>query len=224
MAEKCSIEGCEKEIAYVAQKVCQMHYFRFMRTGTYDLRKKNSKKRYVEPRSGYIRLLLPDHPLSSRGGIVAEHRAVLYAIHGENLPPCEICGAALEWNSCHVDHVDENTQNNDPKNLRALCRGCNTQRKYPDQKDLSGKIVLSFGGVEMTANEWARDPRVRITSQTIRRRKLLGMSDEDALFAPKITHVLTKAKKPAPRIVYDDPRDNQELKDLRAKHAEGQAS
>lgn len=41
---KCKIDGCNREAMYKADCVCQMHYFRFMRNGTYDLLSENQSE------------------------------------------------------------------------------------------------------------------------------------------------------------------------------------
>ena len=48
--------------------------------------------------------------------------------------------------------------------------------------------LIEFEGRLDTATNWARDPRVKVSGATIRHRKAAGMSDFDALFAPKVTH------------------------------------
>ncbi|SOQ10381.1 hypothetical protein CFBP1573P_03056 [Pseudomonas syringae pv. persicae] len=49
--------------------------------------------------------------------------------------------------------------------------------------------VMRNGTTEkLTAEQWARDPRVLVSGATIRARKRAGKSDFDALFAAKITH------------------------------------
>lgn len=52
-----------------------------------------------------------------------------------------------------------------------------------------GKTVtfIEFEGEIKMAHEWSKDPRVNVNSSTILRRKAIGMSDCDALFAPRKT-------------------------------------
>lgn len=44
---------------------------------------------------------------------------------------CSICGIPDEWNNLpltlHIDHIDGDTYNNDPSNLRIVCPNCHTQ-------------------------------------------------------------------------------------------------
>lgn len=173
-----------------------MHYFRFMRNGTYDIVRKRGRVRYQDP-SGYWKLYMPDHPLADSTGYVWEHRKVVYDRIGDVVPPCELCGKALTWKIAHVDHIDEVKWNNDPENLRPLCGPCNTSRgtRLP-QYLCKGRHAITFDGETKTAFEWARDPRVAVAGNVILQRKKRGMSDSDALFSPKKTH--TGFRKPPP--------------------------
>jgi len=83
--------------------------------------------------NGYIRVRLPGHPLSDKGGSVYEHRRVLYDHLGPGTHPCHWCGRALCWDGkgddqLAVDHLDFNKQNNLLANLVASCQVCNAVR------------------------------------------------------------------------------------------------
>lgn len=198
---KCKVEGCECDCRYMTQKVCQKHYFRMMRFGTYETTKVGKRKERSQNDMGYQMLHRPDHPLAMANGSVYEHRAVVYEKYGDILPDCELCGKSLTWETAHIDHIDEDVRNNHDSNLRPLCNPCNTLRgryKYPEYLR-KGRIALTFDGETKTANEWARDPRVNVTNTTITRRKREGMSDFDCLFSPKVTHNGNQpVKKPTP--------------------------
>ena len=184
----CKVEGCKKGVMYKARKLCQMHYFRFMRNGTYKLKRKR-KYRQTNP-AGYQLLYIPGHHLSQNGGYIYEHRKVAYDKYGDNLPDCELCGKECTWDiyTTHIDHIDEDVTNNDPENLRPLCCACNSRRNLGPSHEKSNSASISFSGETMTAAEWSRDYRVKVCGSTILRRKKRGMSDNDALFLPKKTH------------------------------------
>lgn len=60
-------------------------------------------------KSGYILVHQPDHPQANRHGYCREHRLVMEAKLGRTLTREEV-----------VDHIDGNTGNNDPENLRVF--------------------------------------------------------------------------------------------------------
>ena len=56
---------------------------------------------------GYVLVKQNDHPHATKAGYVREHRLVMERELGRYLDPTEV-----------VDHIDGNTSNNDPRNLR----------------------------------------------------------------------------------------------------------
>jgi len=73
---KCKIKGCVKESVYKKDQVCQKHYFRHMRTGTYEL--VPSRKYRIENPAGYQKIFEPSHELADSIGYVYEHRFVYF--------------------------------------------------------------------------------------------------------------------------------------------------
>lgn len=183
---QCKIEGCGRDAAYKEQGVCQKHYFRFMRFGTYELTQ--SRKYRTQNPAGYQKLYEPNHPLANMDGNVYEHRFIIYNKYGCILPDCEICGKPTVWETCHIDHKDNDVTNNAESNLRPVCNPCNTRRFYPEQHTIKGRYPITYGGVTKTASEWARHPGVDVSHATIKRRLAIGMSVYAALYAPKKTH------------------------------------
>jgi len=55
---------------------------------------------------GYKHILLPEHHLARKDGYVPEHRMIMENKLGRKLLPLEV-----------VNHIDEDTKNNDPDNL-----------------------------------------------------------------------------------------------------------
>lgn len=171
-----------------------------MRYGTYELTKVGKGKTRQRNGKGYQMLKMPDHPLVMANGFVYEHRKVIYDRHGEALPPCEKCGKTVTWKTVHIDHIDEVVDNNDESNLRVLCRACNVMRSrvHIPEHTKKGRTGITFSGETKTATEWSRDPGVSVAGNTIKLRLKQGMSVEDALFSPKVTHRHTKARGRAP--------------------------
>lgn len=86
----------------------------------------------------YRRTYISNHPLSPpHNSYVYEHRLVLWGKIGPGTHPCHHCGCSVTWapgrglkkGSLVVDHLDDNTQNNDPANLVPSCHPCNKGRQ-----------------------------------------------------------------------------------------------
>lgn len=149
---KCKVNGCDNECKhYPGKGVCQKHYFRMMRYGTYELTKRGKRKDRTKNSKGYQMINFPDHPLVMANGFVYEHRKVIYDRYGDTLPPCEICGKEVTWKTAHIDHIDEVVDNNSDSNLRVLCRACNVMRSRVHIPEHTKKI--SYGNYLQWRNE-----------------------------------------------------------------------
>lgn len=195
----CKVKDCKKEAMYKGEKLCQMHYFRKMRNGHFKLKgfrehgePRQRKKRIIDDR-GYTTVYADGHPLADSKGTVREHRLVYFNQINSSPDSCEMCQSAITWESLHIDHIDNNPENNAPENLRALCRGCNVFRAHNPKS--MGKHFLTIGDKTLTAAAWARQPGVKVAGHTIIRRKQNGASDFDAVFGERKTHHSTNTKK-----------------------------
>jgi hypothetical protein len=186
----CKIAACEKEARYKKAELCQMHYFRKMRNGTFD--NKPKAERYISP-NGYYSIRRVGHPLADSVGMVREHRYVYFENNNKNPGSCEMCKAKIDWKTLHIDHIDSNRKNNSPENLRALCRACNVNRERP--MTAGCKHVFTIEGLSMSAHAWARRGDVKLSGrQIIRRKKDFGWSDFDCVYKERTTHKTTKTK------------------------------
>ena len=184
----CCVDGCGRDAHYKEAQLCQLHYFRIRRGGSTNIVRKTARPR-IEDDRGYQFLHAPGHPLLAQGQIyVAEHRIVLHEAIGPDPMGCELCGKPLTWKTCRVDHIDENPRNNERSNLRPTCNPCNARRGTRPAHEWDHTTALTFDGLTQTAHEWSFDPRVKVAGNTIRLRKLAGMTDFEALFGDKKTH------------------------------------
>ena len=183
MEVTCHVDGCERVAMYKAKRLCQKHYFRMMRTGSYELKRKI--ERLVTP-NGYIKVLAEGHKLSDKHGYVYEHRLVLFNKYGDSELACEKCGARWLWRPYmdHVDHIDKNKQNNKASNLRPLCNGCNTKRTKIDYTKVKGTIPITAFGKTMVAEEWARQDICTVSGYVVRNRIKAGWDAEKAITKP----------------------------------------
>lgn len=122
---KCSVVGCDSPAVRVGAGLCEKHYSRVRRTGSYEAREVIG--RYVTG-SGYIKVLRHGHPMADAKGHVFEHRLVAFEEANGACPSCFWCGCRLEWESAVVDHLNEDKQDNKPTNLVVSCNDCNRAR------------------------------------------------------------------------------------------------
>ncbi|MDB4261416.1 HNH endonuclease [bacterium] len=184
----CHVTGCDRVSTYKKKDLCQMHYFRFMRTGSFELIDKVELSHVTS--NGYTVVHRPEHPLARGTGYILQHREVLYNSIGENAPDCALCGCETSWEiyKYHVDHVDENRGNNDLSNLRMLCNSCNVGRTKRVHHKVDGYIAVTISGETKTPQEWSRVDGVVVSGATIRRRLAKGLSHYDSVYGKRLTH------------------------------------
>jgi len=188
--QKCRIDDCSKPVKFKGQSLCQMHYFRFRRTGRFSINVLVPGEKRTIHSAGYVIIRMPDHPLAKKGGSLYEHRKVIYDIYGDNLPPCQICGADSKWHSrkTHIDHIDRNKSNNSKENLRVLCNACNSRRDRKPDYEYKRVTGITIGDQTKTARAWAKEPGVRFCGASILRRYKRGLSGWESVYGEKLTH------------------------------------
>jgi 5-methylcytosine-specific restriction endonuclease McrA len=219
----CCIAGCDKPIQYKADELCQMHYIRRRRNGTFELKpnrakveKRQRKTQYVN-QNGYVTVWAEKHPLANSKGLVREHRRVYYDERNAEPAECELCQRPINWRTLHIDHIDNNPGNNSIANLRALCRACNVFRGHTAAS--MEKHIFEVDGIRMGAMAWARMSAVKVAGQTIIRRRRRGMTDLKAVFGARKTHKHTATK--VPQTKYDAARGLPANRDWRSINDKG---
>lgn len=110
MTLRCSVADCPNAATRVRSRLCEMHYYRMRRTGSFDAHAK------APPwlSHGYVVERAPHHPLADRTGVVRQHRRVFYDAFGAGPFLCHHCGGGpIAWNELHIDHLDDCKTNND---------------------------------------------------------------------------------------------------------------
>ena len=100
LGDKCSVKGCEHPP--LAKGLCTNHYALYKRHGTPE-RKRVFTGEYIKDGYKYVRV--------GHRHYEPEHRLVMERMLGRKLEPSE-----------HVHHMDENTLNNSPSNLKIVTR------------------------------------------------------------------------------------------------------
>lgn len=121
----CSVAGCKVKATRVEAGMCETHFYRVRRNGTTDLMK---FPKHRKQSAGYLMLKEAGHPLANRRGWVYTHRRVAHDKHNGLCPDCYWCGKRIDWAGCHIDHMDDDKENNQPENLEVACPSCNKTR------------------------------------------------------------------------------------------------
>lgn len=112
-----------------------------------------------------------------------EHRYNYYERYGKGPFKCNWCEKSVCWDDLHIDHVDDNKENNEISNLVASCPQCNQKRGW--HKAVSTwrkKTGIEYKGKIYTMNELSRISPVSRNSLIYR---MKTMSVEEAVETPR---------------------------------------
>jgi hypothetical protein len=179
---QCSVPGCQKHANRVGARMCEMHYGRVRRHGGLD---NPAPAPMLQHSGGYLLAYAPGHPLArGQNPRVYAHRLAFYGAHGEGPFRCRWCAATVGWDGMHIDHLDDDKQNNDPANLVPSCPVCNQQRgKHKLIAAHRAKTGLTVNGRTQTINEWAAE--VGLARTAICARLARGWAPEAAVTTPR---------------------------------------
>jgi len=83
---------------------------------------------------GYLTVYEPGHPYANKhNGRVLEHRLVMEQAIGRYLTTDE-----------HVDHIDQNKTNNDPRNLQVMSPTAHSQKTNADKERAKAKLLAEL--------------------------------------------------------------------------------
>ncbi|MBK9496656.1 MAG: HNH endonuclease [Xanthomonadales bacterium] len=136
---------------------CMMHYYRIRRNGQLDLPTKDIPE-LTDHSGGYRLKYHPNHPLSRNHSRVYEHRFVYHAEHGDGPFKCYHCADVVTWDDMHVDHLNDQPDDNRIENLAASCPECNMKRgawKVKTTHRQKSVRQITWQGVTRCASEWA---------------------------------------------------------------------
>lgn len=165
----CSAPGCEAHATRVGAVLCEKHYMRRRRNGTYDRR---ARAKEMPHSHGYVLEWAKGHPLDGRVDTmtrVYQHRRVFHDHHGEGPFECHWCSTPVTWDDMHVDHLNAVKHDNRPDNLVASCPACNKARgveKMTRTHRERSKAKIEWRGEALTVGEWAK--RIGISPQSLK--------------------------------------------------------
>jgi len=162
-----------------------MHYGRLRRNGTLDNLEPSP---IIMHSGGYRRMYAPDHPLreGKAGSYEYEHRVRFYNEHGPGPFKCHHCQEQVTWVDMHVDHLNDDPQDNRLENLVASCPTCNQWRgKRKMEQTIRDRYAkkVTWQGVTKTLAEWAL--QIGIDRESLQWRLNQGWPLDRALTEPR---------------------------------------
>lgn len=185
--DKCRAPSCDKVPRSRTAALCEMHYMRLRRNGSFD---PIGAAHAIGHTNGYRLVYAPDHPLARpRHPHVYEHRKVFYDARGDGPFNCHVCGIAVTWADMDVDHLNDVRDDNRIENLAPACDVCNPWRgkdKASSTRRKRHARWIEFRGERLPLVDWAR--RLSIAPGNLARRIKSGWPLERALTEPRGKH------------------------------------
>ncbi|WP_440863193.1 HNH endonuclease [Symbiopectobacterium purcellii] len=181
----CEVENCGVPVRSRNSRYCEKHYMRVRRHGSTE-KQSTRKEGKLEHSGGYLLVYAPNHPLACGTSRVYEHRLVYYDKHGAGPFRCHWCCKSVNWDTLHIDHLDNCKTNNELTNLVASCPVCNQKRGRAKMRQTMRKKShrrYNVHGKTMCLNEWA--DYLGISPNSIEYRLNAGW-DINKAFSPRI--------------------------------------
>lgn len=179
----CHVDGCSKPATRSGGTRCETHFYRERRNGTLELTLGRKPGALVHTH-GYLLVPAAGHPRARGAYRAYEHRKVFTDAHGEGPFICHWCGKPVSWGDMHVDHLNEQVDDNRRENLVASCPGCNmTRNRERVMRRWRRETGLTANGETLTLNEWAR--RVGISRAALIARLSSGWPPDRAVSEPR---------------------------------------
>lgn len=178
----CTIDGCNAVACRDMDTICEAHYMRRRRHGSFEVVSQVIDGPIIHSGGGYLLEYLPNHPLrTSKSARVYQHRAVYYDAFGAGPFACHCCGKPVSWIDMHVDHLNDIVTDNRIENLAPACAVCNQRRgrHKMTSKSRASAVQLSAHGMSMCKAEWSK--HLGISRESIDDRLRRGASLDDAL-------------------------------------------
>jgi hypothetical protein len=181
--EPCSVAGCGGLANRPRLGFCELHYMRNRRHGSTEKASQAIPGDLLHS-NGYVLQAAPDHPRARGRYRAYQHRVVFTEHNGEGPFNCHWCNVRVTWEDMHIDHLDDDPQNNDISNLAPSCPTCNQKRgEWKMRQKLRERHGLTLNGVTKTLNEWAEV--IGISRVSIKWRLANGWPLERALTEPR---------------------------------------
>lgn len=179
----CQADECSKPATRSGGTRCEAHFYRERRNGTLTVTMGRKAGTLVHTQ-GYLLVPAEGHPRALGRYRAYEHRKVFTDAHGEGPFRCHWCKEPISWDGMHVDHLNEQVDDNRPENLAASCPGCNMHRNRERLMQRWRRAKgLTVNGETLTINEWAQ--RAGISRMALVDRLARGWAPERAVSEPR---------------------------------------